>query len=124
MSAFVEVKTQDLFGGALDWAVGRADGLDMSITPPNYGDGVALAFITGTDPLYRPSSDWSLAGPLQERHRINSGPLRDGTWTASPLRPNASTTWMNSESATVAICRAIVVDKIGMVVIVPRDLLP
>jgi hypothetical protein len=118
----IHMKTEDLTGGALDWAVGKADGLEMSITPPNYGDGVALAFITGCDDLFRPSSNWALAGPLQEKHRINSGPLRNGNWTASPLRPNAPTTWMYSDSATVAICRAIVVDKIGLSVSVPREL--
>ncbi len=38
MTDLIEVKTADLAGEALSWAVGKAEGLDVLIAPPIYGN--------------------------------------------------------------------------------------
>lgn len=131
MTEFVEVKTQELSGAALDWSVAKAIGayrgeyrfsengpLDHAWIFP---DGVPCEAMTGK---FKPSTDWHHAGPLVESVKIGFGPFRDGTWVAHPHRPNAPTEWLNADEPLVAICRAIVADKLGMVVSVPQELLP
>ncbi|WP_053225270.1 phage protein NinX family protein [Pseudomonas helleri] len=71
MTEFVEVKTQDLSGAALDWAVAMAEG--YRVDPE--GDGRSVISPKGVFTSvsvrgaaegfgYRPSSDWNQGGPL------------------------------------------------------------
>ena len=66
----VDVAVKDLSGAALDWAVGTAEQFQLALTPPNYGDGTSLVYIVDTDPLYRPSTDWSWCGQLRDKYRV------------------------------------------------------
>lgn len=54
----MKVKTSDLFGVALDWAVTKAEGLDASIEPGEAWGCWNWAF------------DWGQAGPIIEREKI------------------------------------------------------
>ena len=36
MTDLIEVKTADLAGEALGWAIGKAEGLDLQLAPPGY----------------------------------------------------------------------------------------
>lgn len=38
MTDLIEVKTEDLQGWQLAWAVGKAEGLDVFLVPPQYGN--------------------------------------------------------------------------------------
>ncbi|ERL02451.1 hypothetical protein O999_05960 [Pseudomonas putida LF54] len=38
MTDLIEVKTADLVGEALGWAVGKAEGIDVFLAPPQYGN--------------------------------------------------------------------------------------
>ncbi|WP_313446928.1 phage protein NinX family protein, partial [Pseudomonas sp.] len=38
MTDLIEVKTADLVGEALGWAVGKAEGLNLELVPPQYGN--------------------------------------------------------------------------------------
>lgn len=116
------VKTQDLTGAALDWAVAGAtneQGYWAELFQQCVITGKTLG---GISLKYSPSTDWSQAGPLLEKHKIGFGPVRGG-WVAHPHRPNEPTDWMRAEAPLVAICRAIVADKLGMVVTVPAELI-
>jgi hypothetical protein len=102
-----EVNTQELSGAALDWATGTAVGAfdgEFKFRP------------------FHPSTDWSQCGPLIAKIKIGFGPVRGG-WVAHPHRPNAPTEWLTAEEPLVAICRAIVADKLGMAVSVPAELI-
>ena len=61
----MKIKTSELIGTALDWAVAKCDGLDLFESEgwhyPEHG---------GRKP-YRPSTDWSQAGPIIEREAVN-----------------------------------------------------
>ncbi|NIL19711.1 phage protein NinX family protein [Pseudomonas sp. AN3A02] len=122
MTEFVEVNTGDLSGAALDWAVAKAAGEKVTVMP-----GMAWkthhVWTAGSFKLYSPTTDWSQAGPVIEKIKIGFGPVRSG-WVAHPHRPNAPTEWLNAGEPLVAICRAIVADKLGMSVRVPKELMP
>ncbi|WP_083532817.1 phage protein NinX family protein [Pseudomonas sp. NFACC09-4] len=136
MSDMIEMKTAELEGVALDWAVAIAlHGKvfvypDGGLCPPvgtvsmNEDDGTLWTNIGEYHhgDQWRPSADWNQCGPLIEKTKIGFGPVRGG-WVAHPHRPNAPTEWLTAEDPLVAICRAIVADKIGMAVSIPAELI-
>ena len=118
MTDFVEVKTQDLSGAALDWAVAKAEKVEGLVThrgrpafekdfdPDCWADDSCLkAFKCWR--FYAPSTDWSQGGPLIEKHRVAVRPNDSGRWMAyAPGR------WLNGlqhdDAPLIAACRAIV----------------
>ncbi|WP_338568768.1 phage protein NinX family protein [Pseudomonas canadensis] len=123
MTEFVEVKTQDLSGAALDWAVAKAEGMPALIYPtdPHY------VYIDmpgrGCGP-YMPSHAWFEGGPLIEKYKLDIGaPMenQNGPW-------NAATEWAHplgykGDTPLIAACRAIVASILGETVSVPKELL-
>lgn len=99
------IKTQDLIGDPLDWAVGAA-----------YWHPKAV----GTQAPFSPSTDWSQGGPIIYREKI-------GTWTADGL------TWhgksfvlglvLDGPTPLIAGLRCYVASKLGDTVEVPEELL-
>ena len=121
MSEFVEVKTQDLSGEALDWAVSRAEGLEISLSGA-HPHAVVDGRLVGN---YAPSSKWDQGGPLIEKYKLDIGaPLenKNGPW-------NAATEWghpmgYKGDTPLIAACRAIVASVFGETVSVPKELQP
>lgn len=79
----MKIKTAELTGAALDWAVAKCEGMylgDQGEGQIGYYDkeGRALA---GTD-WWRPSSFWSQGGPICEREAIAARRHSGGTWYA------------------------------------------
>lgn len=124
MTDLIEVKTADLVGEALGWAVGKAEGLDVYLEPPGY-NGVpwrVFARYQGEAIVhtkrYNPWEDWALAGLLLDKHRISLIYAFEEYealigMTGSGYHP----------SSTIAVCRAIVATKIGDTVQVPKELI-
>lgn len=120
MSEFVEVKTAELVGTALDWAVAHTQ---ECVWPVVYG-GKVYHHIDREYIIYAPSTDWAQGGPLLDSMVI-------GVIHNSRIRPHpfdkgyqamASHFIGPSEGHTILIaaCRAIVAAKMGDVVQVPK----
>ena len=124
MTDLIEVKTAELAGEALAWAVAKAEGLEPKLEAPHYGNGWRVFCNTtfGNSKRYNPLEDWALGGPLKIKHRIGDGPVRGG-WVAHPSRPNEPTDWLEAAEPLTAICRAIVVKISGWAVQVPKELM-
>lgn len=122
MTEFVEVNTRELSGSALDWAVAKAADEQVTVMPGMEWKS-QLVWTAGSFNRYSPTTDWSQCGPLIAKIKIGFGPALGG-WVAHPHRPNAPTEWLTADEPLVAICRAIVADKLGMVVSVPKELMP
>jgi hypothetical protein len=122
----MKIKTSDLTGAALDWAVAK-------ITNPQwwddgYMDGdprAALDMDDGT--TYTPSTDWSQGGPIIEREKIelSCGCDGPGTWRAWPdhmiYDPNVG--GRNGPTPLVAAMRCYVATKLGDTVSIPNELI-
>lgn len=127
MTDLIEVKTAELNGEALAWAVAKAEGLEPRLESPQYGNGWRV-FVryqgeaTVHTKRYNPQEDWALCGPLKIKHRIGHVPIRGG-WVAHPSRPNEPTDWLEAAEPLTAICRAVVVKITGWAVQVPKELL-
>lgn len=128
MTDLIEVKTADLAGEALAWAVGTAEGLDVFLAPPEYGNPWRVfvrrqAEVTESAQRFNPQEDWGLGGQLKIKHRIGDGPTWDA-WVAYPSRSNEPTDWLEGDTPLIAICRAVVVKLSGWSVQVPKELMP
>lgn len=109
----MKVKTSDLIGPALDWAVAKAEGrTDVRIDED--GD-----LVGQYDFDY--STDWAQGGPIIERHRIDLRFDRSGrsthAWNASTL-----TRMAGGPDPLTATMRAYVLSEVGDEVEVPNEL--
>lgn len=130
------VKTSDLIGPALDWAVAKAAGrcLHERIRIVRYNsDSDYICEDCGKDtymePIqqtWKPSTDWSQGGPLIEKYATK---LEHWPTETTPNKSNAriamagSVYWESGPSPLVAVCRAIVRAKLGDQVDAPDELM-
>jgi hypothetical protein len=123
MTDLIEMKTADLAGEALGWAVGIAEGLDLILVPPEYGtpwrvfaryQGQAIQHTK----RYNPWEDWALAGALVDKYRVCLD-FKCGLWSA------LGDEWVaGCHTPPIAICSAVVTTKLGDTVQVPKELMP
>lgn len=130
MTDLIEVKTADLVGEALHWAVAIAENLEPFVQPPEYGNPhrVFLPKKYFIGERYTPSTDWSQGGPLIEKHNVqlSFNGHRSGGFSAYvcndsgvEYRPSGS-----GKTHLVAVCRAVVASKFPNVFKVPTELVP
>lgn len=119
------MKTSDLTGAALDWAVAKCEGLMQGQIAI---DGVTHGF-------YKPSTDWAQGGPIIEREGIalwQSATPDKGKWCAADAR------WMDLDPESeefiampdpwhgptplIAAMRCYVASKLGDDVTLPPEL--
>ncbi len=131
MTDLIEVKTVNLSGEALNWAVAIAEGHKPFVQAAHYGIPDRVFLEVDRDPedegaligkRYKPSTDWGCCGPLKTKHLIGDGPVHGG-WVAHPSKPNEPTDWMEASEPLTAICRAVVVKISGWTVQVPKELI-
>lgn len=121
----VTIRTANLTGAALDWAVAEATGLDPIIYPSIYGTGPRVFVAQGLERVRcRPSTDWSQCGPLIQQHSVSMHcPQYEGDcWAAWLISPEGDVA-QGGESALIAACRALVASMRGDSVTVPTELL-
>lgn len=121
----MKIKTSDLAGRALDWAVATAIGHEItsfsadSVSIQFYSPGGTAVGIAD----YSPSADWSMSGPLIDRYQVELFPTRDGDWSGLVHKPKLSPPGMRGAIPTIALCRAIVAAELGAEVEIPEELL-
>ncbi|HBP5004790.1 TPA: DUF2591 domain-containing protein [Pseudomonas aeruginosa] len=120
MNETVEVKTCDLEGPALDWAVAIADNeKGLNVVP-------GWRMVALHNALYAPSRDWSQGGPLIEKYMVRTHYMADtekradAGCIAQTWRPYATSC---GDTLLIAACRAIVTASLGETVSVPAELI-
>ncbi len=127
MTDLIEVKTADLAGEALAWAVGKAEGLDVRLAPPIYGNPWRVfarytGEVTIRDARYNPHESWAVGGPLLPKHRIGFGLYPNAYFACTGVNDDAGEA--SGPTHLVAACLAIVAAKLGDTVQVPKELIP
>ena len=120
----MKIKTKDLIGIQLDWAVAKCEGVEYH-AEDYLQNGTLYVFIGGLRkdqmlPMY--SSAWEFGGPLIEREKmyLNFGVL-GGPWEA--VVPSRTFTLVSyGETALVAAMRAFVLSRLGPEVEIPKEL--
>lgn len=119
----VEVKTAELIGSALDWAVAQIEKPANLICLNSFNGGPRTR---GNLPHY--SADWSQGGPMIEKYDITFMRGVEGAdekyfaVMAAPSRTSIGQQTAGGETHLIAACRAIVAAKLGDVVSVPAEL--
>lgn len=122
-----KIKTSELYGPALDWAVAKAEG--KNITLMRNDDGSLFPQPVWADGLWQQnySTSWAQGGPIIERERIDLlGMVRGagGPWTASAPRKN-HVGWRHlaeGHTPLIAAMRCFCFTKLGDVVDIPEEL--
>lgn len=122
MSEFVEVKTHDLSGAVLDWAVAKAEGVAVVTDPnsPSSRQMVEDAEAINGWYCFSPSNDWSQGGPLIEKYSVEFEWITDATIRAEV--PACGSYGYGNKHLTAAL-RAVVSSVLGDTVSVPKELL-
>jgi hypothetical protein len=105
------MKTAELIGAALDWAVAHCDGVGTKWFDSGH--------LTINGEIYSPSTDWAQAGPIIEREGIELLCESLGfRWVAMPQK---GPEW-RGPTPLVAAMRCYVASKLGETVKVPSEL--
>ena len=112
------MKTAELTGAALDWAVAKADGRELGyrycVTPVFYWPSGNLA-------TYAPSWDWTQGGPIIEREGITIERFKGGPkWSAFLFQTGDCE--IAADTPLIAAMRCYVASKLGDDVDIPEEL--
>ena len=99
----MKIKTSELTGAALDWAVQKC------LTGEWY-------------PYIKPSSDWAQGGPIIERERVNFIEGEAETWDAW-VGSAESADLFNGPTPLIAAMRCYVASRLGDEIDVPDELI-
>ena len=118
------MKTSELSGAALDWAVLMAEGWS-AITATDNGGTELWVHKDGkykNPKLYHPSNNWMQGGPIIEREKIGVDCDDQGVWFAS-YDLSAGTSWgATGTTPLTAAMRCYVASKLGDEVQIPEGL--
>ena len=150
MTDLIEVKTADLAGEALGWAVGIAEGLELHLEPPHYGNGwlvfsIYRGEVTERCKRWNPWEDWALGGPLIEKYKVSLSPptsavhrnfgymdkrngyYESGFWGSTIFgreRKHRRTAFNHPDNPLIVAMQAIAQFELGDTVQVPKVLAP
>ncbi|MDE9566301.1 DUF2591 domain-containing protein [Xenorhabdus bovienii] len=113
----MKLKTSELTGQALDWAVAKSIGLPAIVTP--FGN----LIIKGMED-YTPSTDWAQCGELIEKHHVelNFNSVSE-EWSAYIFNfEELESVIEDGDTPQIAICRAVVAAQLGDEVEIPDEL--
>ena len=122
------MKTSELTGAALDWAVAQAQGLDYEIVDGTVVTGAkryeanrALDYYgCEFDEVFAPSTDWAQGGPIIEAWMIDVGTYR-GAWRAT-RHVGSAPTYGYGPTPLIAAMRCYVASKLGDEIELPTEL--
>lgn len=112
----MNVKTSELTGTALDWAVAQAEGL-LAFGYRTDWERFAVEDSDGNAEGFMPSTNWAQAGPIIEREGIALYLYGAGEWNA-----HTGGREFNGPTPLIAAMRCYVASKLGDEVDVPDDL--
>jgi hypothetical protein len=119
----MKVKTEELSGIQLDWAVALATGLRIEFnhqyTDDTLFDGCWQCGPNHWQPLNKYSTDWAKGGPIIEKEELHWGFLKD-TVIAGKRRVYVKP--MKGPTPLIAAMRAYVFSKLGDEVEIPEEL--
>jgi hypothetical protein len=110
------MKTSELSGAALDWAVTKCEGFDHEVTSSEWG-------------MWGWATDWAQGGPNIERESIYisrelssfTNALEWAAWTPAPIRDEAES-FGYGPTPLIAAMRCYVASKLGDTIEIPNEL--
>jgi len=121
----VKHSSRNLSGVALDWAVARAEKMQVFVDDEKLGKVVREMGVDG-EPVFRPRQDWAFVGGIIVRERIVLIPTKTG-WFTSMFNVEdehglARPVDIQGDDPLTAVLRCLVFSKLGDVVEIPVEL--
>lgn len=118
----MKVKTSELIGPALDWAVAKCEGFD-AIKYEARRVKILHRRDDAQPRTYTPSTDWAQGGPIIERERITFSEERRGLYLGFIWNGVAHVNLSEGPTPLIAAMRCYVASKLGEEVEIPEELL-
>jgi hypothetical protein len=114
------MKTSELTGAALDWAVAKCEGPNSVAACYYDEDNLPMCRDEAPHMEWEPSSNWAQGGPIIEREAITVEYTGDpDTWCACIMADQE----VYGQTALIAAMRCYVASKLGDEVEIPEELL-
>ena len=113
------MRTNELSGAGLDWAVAKCEGL-LCFGYRTNGERFAVELSDGEVEGFMPSTDWAQGGPIIEREGMQL--WKGGAWCASLDQSFNSPEFEAGETPLIAAMRCYVASKLGDEVQLPEEL--
>ena len=129
----MKIKTSELTGAALDWAVAKCEGHTPFMSEHRIVEG-AKSVLVGNRLVWEPSTSWKDGGPIIERENISFRQyVRDGVggkWYAKVCRESGTQIYWKGwgaqpstgDTPLVAAMRCYCASKLGEEVEIPEEL--
>jgi hypothetical protein len=114
------MKTSELTGAQLDWAVAKCEGINLhhAIQPHGYLE-ILFNEANGGD-VFTPSNDWAQGGPIIEREKITLyWNDKNKHWSGYGY---SETYIENGPTPLIAAMRCYVASKLGDTIDIPKEL--
>ena len=116
------MKTAELTGAALDWAVAKCEGVELYSGPRDNNPAYKANWVRRKHgDLFQPSTDWSQGGPIIEREGICVDLLLNGQWLAASRKVEGATMYCGP-TPLIAAMRCYVASKLGDEVEILKEL--
>jgi hypothetical protein len=120
------MKTSELQGAALDWAVAIALGHNKQDVITDFGVYIRIKTQPAGMLTFCPSTDWSQGGPIIEREGITTAPRKEHgkrvAWVATRIEPPAVCE-CEGKTQLIAAMRCFVASRLGDEVNIPEELI-
>ena len=101
------MKTSELTGAALDWAVTKAEGFDHEVTSSEWG-------------MWGWATDWAQGGPIIERELIETA--RGGAYAEHFWKATRNSNTAFGPTPLIAAMRCYVASVLGDEIVLPKEL--
>jgi hypothetical protein len=116
----MKIKTNELTGAALDWAVAKCAGIELYPGPRDRNPAYKANWVRRKHgDLFQPSTDWAQAGPIIEREEIRLDPPSGTGWWMAHKNGHL----LHGPTPLIAAMRCYVAYKLGDEVEVPDELI-
>ena len=118
------MKTSELTGAALDWAVAKCEGIELYSGPKDSNPAYKANWVRRKyGGLFQPSTDWAQGGPIIEREIVSIDKEEGGKrWAAYAWRSDRDLQKAIGPTPLVAAMRCFVASKLGDEIEVPPEL--
>ena len=118
----MKIKTSELIGPALDWAVSKCEGVNEEAFRLYYEPTEPADYDSNGYPEFHYSTVWAQGGPIIEREMLNLSPTSTDIWNCWPNFRMSDELWQRGPTPLVAAMRCFVASKLGDKVDVPEEL--